>query len=160
MKLRREARMEDVGRRRMMTCAKVFKYVPHVVYKVNQPWCMIRFARFGTSAAHKIRRDLSRNPSRHIAEDGRVSLKAHLFGPRDKTLLDLSPLQRTEGRSARLRALFGVGGIGLLGSGLVYTAIMHPEVQLNKEERGKVLRDNEKKARRFASHRKLSSHNN
>lgn len=121
---------------------------------------MIRFARFGTSAAHKIRRDQSYYPSRHLTEDGRVSLKAHLFGPRDKTLLDLSPLQRTEGRAARLRALFGVGGICLLGSGLVYTAIMHPKVQLNKEDRGKVLRDNEKKARRFASHRKLASHNN
>lgn len=105
-----------------------------------------------------VRRDVSRNITRHIREDGRVSLKQHLFGNRSKSLVELSPLTTTNGISARVKGFFGVLGITSLVSAVTYTAFMHPDVQFDKDERQQIFRDTRAKARRFASHRNLASH--
>lgn len=111
---------------------------------------------FATSAGQKMRRELSRRPSMYRATDTRVSLRQHLFG----TPAESSPLRTPNGKSAAVKLAFMVSGVSLLGSSLIYTAIMHPDVRFDKQERQKTIRNNHNKARRFASHRKLSSHNN
>ena len=105
---------------------------------------------FSTVVGRRVSRDISS----HITSDGRVSLQKHLL-KRDDTI---HPLRTNEGRSALVKISFMVAGVSLLGSALVYTAFMHPDVQLDKIERQKPIRENAKKARRFASHRKLAAH--
>lgn len=104
------------------------------------------------------RRDVTRNVSRHLLDDGRVSLAAHLFGKRETSLLQLSPLMKPNGRAARLKAFSIVAGIGTMGSALIYNSIMHPDVQFDKDERQKPIRENHQKARRFASNRRMNQH--
>ena len=98
-----------------------------------------------------------RNSTRYL-RNGRVSLRAHLFGPRESSILELSPLATAEGRAARVKISFAGAGLALCLSGLLFNTIYHPDVQIAKDERGMTLRDTRTKARRFASHRKLASH--
>lgn len=67
-----------------------------------------------------VRRDISRNISRHILDDGRVSLGAHLFGKRETSLIGLSPLMKPEGRAARFKAFSIVAGVGTMATALLY----------------------------------------
>ena len=106
-----------------------------------------------------VRRDVTRNISRHILDDGRVSLAAHLFGKRETSIIGLSPLMKTEGRAARFKALSIVAGVGTMGAALLYNSLMHPDVQFDKSERQKPIRANYQKARRFASHRRPDTSN-
>lgn len=106
----------------------------------------------------KVKRDLSRDPSRHIRPDGRVSLKAHIFGKREQSMAELSPLGKKGGSPAALKAGLMVGGLVLMGAGLASRAFSHPDAQFDKSERQQITRENHAKARRFASHRKIAGH--
>ena len=68
--------------------------------------------------------------------------------------MELSPLMKREGRAARLKAFSIIAGVGTMGAALLYNSLMHPDVQFDKVERQKPIRENHKKARRFASHRR------
>lgn len=109
--------------------------------------------RFST-VANRVRRDTSRPLFPYIGSDGRISIRKHLSNTRSS---GVNPLLTYNGMSACLKISFIVSGVSLLGSALVYTALMHPDVQLDKTERQKSIRTNAMKARRFTSHRKLAS---
>ena len=121
---------------------------------------LVRRQGFATVAREgaKVKRDLSRNTSRHIGKDGRVSIKAHLFGHREQSMAEISPLGSKGGSPAALKAGLMVGGVLLMGVGLVSRAVSHPDAQFDKAERQQITRENQQKARRFASHRKIAGH--
>ena len=102
-------------------------------------------------------RMVHKHPTRYM-RNGRVSLRAHLFGPREESLMDLSPLTSAKGRAAGVKSVSIMCGVMLAMSGLLYNAALHPDVQLNKSDRSTPLRDTREKARRYTSHRKLASH--
>uniref|UniRef100_A0A7S3PSF2 Uncharacterized protein n=1 Tax=Aplanochytrium stocchinoi TaxID=215587 RepID=A0A7S3PSF2_9STRA len=94
----------------------------------------------------------ARTLSRHVTADGRNSLKSHLFGARQEPIARTWAAKILKKETYPLIALMG-GAVGLVGWFSMRHLTTSPDVQINKLQRSKTIRNNHKEGEAWVKSR-------